>query len=98
MTDLWGPGGSVGSTRYSTLPYPPSPHYPGYTPATPSSAALLATPPHGHVPDLNIAVGLKSVDQLSLSVHISRFGTITEGYNLLITGRINNHFVISGNE
>ena len=45
-----------------------------------------------------MAVGLKSVVQLTLSVQISGFGTMTEVYNLVRIGRINNHFFIAGNE
>ena len=37
------------------------------------------------------AVGLRSVDQLSLYVHFSEIQGITEGYNLEIAGNPNNH-------
>ena len=45
-----------------------------------------------------MVVGLKSVAQLSLGVLFSGFQGITEGYNVLRTGRINNHLVIPGNK
>ena len=41
--------------------------------------------------ELNMAVGLKSVEQLSLCVHFSGSEGMTEVYNLLKIGRINNH-------
>ena len=46
----------------------------------------------------NMAVGLISVDQLSLCGHFSGFLGMTEVYNLSLVGRINNHFLILGNE
>ena len=45
-----------------------------------------------------MVVGLKSVEQLSLSDRFSGFQGITEVYNLVDIGRINNHFVIPGTE
>ena len=47
---------------------------------------------------VNIAVGLKSVAQLTLDAEISGYRTMTEVYNLLKIGRINNHSLIPGNE
>ena len=44
------------------------------------------------------AVGLKSVDQLSLDARISGFRGITEGYNLVTVGNPNDHLVIPGTE
>ena len=49
-----------------------------------------------HVPAVNMAVGLKSVEQLSLSDHFSGFQGMTEVYNLLRIRRINNHSFIPG--
>ena len=46
----------------------------------------------------NMAVGLKSVDQLSLDGRFSRFLGITEVYNLSNTGIINNHSFILGTD
>ena len=43
-----------------------------------------------------MVVGLKSVGQLSLVTHFSGFQGITEVYNLVDIGRINNHFHILG--
>ena len=45
-----------------------------------------------------MAVGLKSVGQLSLSLVFSGFLGMTEVYNLVRIGRINNHSSIPGNE
>ena len=81
-------------TRYS----PPS-HPPGY-PTTPG------TPPPGYTSEqvlytagvraavysqLNMAVGLKSVAQLSLSIHFSGFEGMTEVYNLVRIDNPNDH-------
>ena len=52
----------------------------------------------GSAPELKVVVGLKSVGQLSLSVHFSRFLGMTEVYNLVKIGRIINHSVIPGND
>ena len=43
-------------------------------------------------------VGLKSVRQLSLDDQISGSRELTEVYNLVRIGKINNHFVIPGTE
>ena len=45
-----------------------------------------------------MVMGLKSVDQLSLGAHFSGLRGITEVYNLLIAGIINNHLHIPGND
>ena len=87
-----GPGGCLVGTGYS-----PSQHPPGIpTPGTPlHHGPLHAELDHG-LGDLNMVVGLKSVAQLSLTVHFSGFRGITEVYNLSIAGRINNHLHIPG--
>ena len=46
---------------------------------------------HGQSHGVNSAVGLRSVDQLSLSARFSRFGTMTEVYNLSAAGNANDH-------
>ena len=51
---------------------------------------------HGAYGRVNMVVGLISVARLSLWVHFSGFQGITERYNLLRIGRINNHYVILG--
>ena len=79
-----------------THPAIPSRHHPGYTPATPTGSARLATWVHGGVPDCNMAAGLISVAQLSLDARISGFQLMTEVYNLSDIGRINNHLHIPG--
>ena len=43
-----------------------------------------------------MVVGLISVAQLTLSPEISDIDLITEVYNLLRIGRINDHYVIPG--
>ena len=45
-----------------------------------------------------MVVGLISVDQLSLVPHFSGFPGMTEVYNLVKIGRINNHSYIPGNK
>ena len=50
----------------------------------------------GHVPDINIAVGLKSVQQLTLSAQFSGFQGITEGYNLATVDNPNDQKHIPG--
>ena len=74
----------------------PSPPTVPTTPGTPPPHGPVYTMPHHGSTGLNIAVGLKSVAQLSLSAHFSVFLGITEVYNLSVAGRINNHFVIPG--
>ena len=46
----------------------------------------------------NMAVGLISVAQLSLYTEISGFQELTEVYNLVDIGRINNHLLIPQKE
>ena len=50
----------------------------------------------GTGPWLNSAVGLISVAQLSLYTRISGFQGMTDLYNLVRIGRINNHYAIRG--
>ena len=75
-------------------PSTPPPHHPGYTPLP--HRWLHAA--RGYTDLRNMVVGLRSVEQLTLSPQISGFRGITEVYNLLITGRINNHFFIPGTD
>ena len=90
-----GPGTGWVWYRYSHPATHPSPHYPGYTPP---GTMLHATATGTAAAQPKEAVGLKSVAQLSLSARISGFLGMTEVYNLVKVGRINNHFVISQNE
>ena len=53
---------------------------------------------HGGVPELNTVVGLKSVQQLTLDDQISDIQGMTEVYNLVRIGKINNHLSIPGTE
>ena len=88
-----GPGDGLGSTRYSPPRHPSHP-----IPRVHPSPALPAVYRVPHLPytEVKEAVGLISVAQLSLSVPFSGFRTITEVYNLLEIGRINNHLFIPG--
>ena len=61
------------------LPDPPSYHYPGYTPPPTARLDHAAVP---HRASYKCVVGLRSVDQLSLSTDFSDLRTMTEGYNL----------------
>ena len=45
-----------------------------------------------------MVVGLISVAQLTLDGLFSGFRTMTEVYNLVEIGRINDHYLIPGNE
>ena len=85
-------------TRYSTPPVPTQYPYPGYTLPCRTVMPGLVTVPHGHVPEVNSVVGLKSVGQLSLCAVFSGFWNMTEVYNLVEVGRINNHYLIPGNK
>ena len=83
-----GPGMGLGGYRYSPPPDPPGPH--------PPRVHLHPTLLHAEAdtalyPGLNMVVGLKTVGQLTLSVHFSGFRGITEVYNLSKAGNPNNH-------
>ena len=78
-------------------PTHPVPH-PGYTPVPHPGHGSTGVWCYGGADGLNSAVGLISVAQLSLSGHISGFPGFTEVYNLVETGRINNHLFIPGNK
>ena len=61
----------LGSTRYSPPRYPPgypTTPYPGYTLPTMPVMYTTSVLPRGACPSLNMAVGLKSVGQLSLDL------------------------------
>ena len=88
----------MGGTRYSTLPDPPRPHHPGYTSPTASWPAARPACCTRTAARLKQAVGLKSVDQLTLSTKISGFRGMTEVYNLRVAGNPNNHFLITGTD
>ena len=90
-----GPGMARGGYRYSPPSYPPGPHYPGYT-LPPGYRYMVYG--YSRAAQSNMAVGLISVAQLSLLAHFSGSGTMTEVYNLLRIGRINNHLHIPGNK
>ena len=76
-----------------THPVPTRPHHPGYT--LPTGPGMLRAV-QWQSQRAKVAVGLKSVAQLSLYARISGFLGITEVYNLLIAGNANDHNVIPG--
>ena len=78
-------------------PSHPQPHHPGYTsPPHPGARYTVYSAPAAVYSGCKMVVGLKSVDQVSLSAEISGFQTITEVYNLVEIGRISNHSFIPG--
>ena len=88
----------LGSTRYSTPPDPLRSHPPRvHLPPDTASSVLLACSAV-RAARSNSVVGLISVAQLTSSPLFSGFLGITEVYNLVYVGRINNHSVITGNE
>ena len=80
--------GGLGGYRYSPSRHPPSPIPRVHPSCRHSSVPRLL---HGLYTRSNMVVGLYSVDQLSLDVHISGFWGMTEVYNLVKVGRIINH-------
>ena len=76
----------------------PATHTPGTPPLPIPAVSMTSVLPRGRCRRLNSAVGLKSVEQLSLWVQISGFEGITEVYNLVGIGRNNNHFRIPGTD
>ena len=93
-----GLGWVLGSTRYSPPGIPQSPPPWVHLPSTMPVVLMTSVLPRGHVPEVNSAVGLKSVGQLSLCARFSRFQGITEGYNLVYIGNPNDHKYIPGLE
>ena len=74
---------------------PAHPHPP--TPGTPSRYCHDAHASwDGGARGLNVVVGLRSVDQLTLSMHFSGFRGITEVYNLCIARNPDDHKHIPG--
>ena len=71
---------------------------PPTTPGTPSPPSTADTVPATADAQRNIAVGLESVDQLSLVAHFSGFHGITEVYNLVKAGKSNDHKCIPGTD
>ena len=53
---------------------------------------------HGHDIQVNMVVGLIYVEQLTLRGQISDILGMTEVYNLVRIGRINNHYCIPGTD
>ena len=90
-----GLGGYWLGTRYSPSPAHPVPIPRVHPPMPPTATMQVFTGTDGQD---NMVVGLISVDQLTLEPEISRFQGMTEGYNLVKIGRINNHSLIVGTE
>ena len=85
-----GPGLGTGIASRVPTQLPAIP-YPGYTPPTARQHDRYRRVQYREV---NSAVGLRSVDQLTLYAQISDIEGMTEVYNVMRIGRINNHFVI----
>ena len=85
----------LGSTRYS-----PSRHHPATPPRVHLPRGWLAAlvGRTGQYPRSNIAVGLISVRQLTLSAQIWGFRGITEVYNLSVARNPDDHKHIPGNK
>ena len=83
-----GPGMAVWLGTGIALPATPPATPPRVHPSLPHPVPTTAAPVD---PGLKGVVGLISVAQLSLSAHFSGFQGITEVYNLVDTGIINNH-------
>ena len=93
-----GPGTGLVGYRYSTLPVPTQPPLPT-TPGTPPPATrCTAVHARGQSGRVNMAVGLISVEQLSLEAQISDISLMTEVYNVAEAGNPDDHNVIAGNE
>ena len=71
-----------GSTRYSTLPYPPSSPPPRVHPPSRTPGQQVRYGSAVRYGGVNEVVGLRSVAQLSLYVLFSGLRTMTEVYNL----------------
>ena len=80
----------TGYSPPSTLPGPIPRVHPPTHPSTRSR--VRAGPSHG----ANMAVGLKSVEQLTLEAHFSEMRGITEVYNLATADNPNDHNLIPG--
>ena len=97
-----GPGRVLGGYPVLPLPDPPIPHHPGYTSPYPGYTSRYCPAPSSAVPgssrQSNSAVGLRSVDQLSLGPRFSGSQGITEVYNLANAGNPNDHLYIPGND
>ena len=84
MRLVLGTGIALQTTHPATHPvYPPRVH-----PCPPRTSTPVSSGPRRRA---QCAVGLKSVGQLSLSIHISDIRGMTEVYNVRKIGRINNH-------
>ena len=90
-----GSGRVLAGYRYSPPSHPPSSHPTPGTPLPRQSALWVLTAVSGQP---NSAVGLISVQQLTLDVHFSGSRGITEVYNLALAGIPNDQNLIPGFE
>ena len=79
----------------TTHPVPTQSHTPGTPLPAPAVRSQCAA---GSAGQRNSAVGLKSVEQLTLRLHFSGFQGMTEVYNLTVAGNPNDHNDIRGTE
>ena len=77
---------------------PPVPTTPGTPLPYPTVVLMTSVLPRGAAAQKNSVVGLKSVEQLSLSTQISGFQGMTEVYNLSAAGIPNDQKCIPGTE
>ena len=85
-TEIWVLGGSWWVPGIVPLQPTPVPPHPGYTPAPHIAGPGMLHGLHAVSGQRNTAVGLISVDQLSLYGLFSDIRTITEVYNLVRIG------------
>ena len=78
-----GPGRVPGVVHGIAPPGYPSPPPPRVHPSPTTAADVIHAPTAGSAARVNSAVGLKSVDQLSLGPHFSDIKGMTEVYNLV---------------
>ena len=89
-----GPRVGTGIALPATHPGTHQSHTPGTPPRTRYTQHVNA----GYVTCWDMVVGLRSVDQLTLSPGISGSRGMTEVYNLRRIGRIDNHYCFPGND
>ena len=88
-----------GMVSWAGYRYSPPTGPPGYhTPGTPLPTAPATSATSVPAAESKVAVGLRSVGQLTLDAEISDIMGMTEVYNLVEINRINNHFLIPGND
>ena len=91
----YGPGRVSGWVPGIALPTPPSRPIPRVHLPPPHSALATGA---AQYPGLNSAVGLISVEQLTLGTHFSGSRGMTEVYNLVEVGNPDDHIYIPGTD